>query len=116
MDISKRTYREIDLERPPKRGVEIIVDERGGTTEWLLNGALHREDGPARIWEDGSEEWCVDGYYHREDGPAFIDTVNDEISWFINNVQVKSYEEFQKATECSDDHIVFLKLKWGEIK
>lgn len=35
-----------------------------GTIEW------HREDGPAREWDDGDKEWYQHGKLHRTDGPA----------------------------------------------
>jgi len=31
---------------------------------------LHREDGPAVIWDDGQIEWYIDGKLHKLDGPA----------------------------------------------
>jgi hypothetical protein len=35
-------------------------------------GVLHKEDGPARIWNDGVEEWYINGRLHRDnDLPAF---------------------------------------------
>jgi len=45
--------------------------------QWLLDGKLHREDGPAWIeyYPDGqvrAEWWRLDGLLHREDGPARI--------------------------------------------
>jgi hypothetical protein len=30
---------------------------------WLLNGKLHREDGPAVTLSDGTELWCLNGRY-----------------------------------------------------
>ena len=33
---------------------------------------LHRDDGPAVIYEDGTELWYKDGFLHRDDGPAAI--------------------------------------------
>lgn len=57
------------------RCIEIRVD--GSRTEKWLNdkGQPHRTDGPARLDTDAQgnttrEEWQLDGAYHREDGPA----------------------------------------------
>jgi len=33
---------------------------RGGV-DWLYKGRLHREDGPAIIYDDGTKEWFLDG-------------------------------------------------------
>lgn len=46
---------------------------------------LHREDGPARIWDDGSKVWFINGQKHRVDGPA-IEWSDGEEAWFQHNV------------------------------
>lgn len=37
-----------------------------------LNGKIHREDGPAIIYEDESEKYYINGELHRDNGPASI--------------------------------------------
>jgi hypothetical protein len=32
-----------------------------GTKNWLLNGKLHREDGPAVEWFNGIKQWYLNG-------------------------------------------------------
>ena len=32
-----------------------------GIKSWLMNGKLHREDGPAIEWPDGVKEWYLNG-------------------------------------------------------
>lgn len=32
--------------------------KNGGYREWRINGQLHREDGPAREWDEGNR-WCL---------------------------------------------------------
>ena len=54
-----------------------------GTTEWYKNGKLHREDGPAVIIPDGARKWYKNGKIHREDGPAVIYQDGTE-KWFID--------------------------------
>ncbi len=34
-----------------------------GTYIWLVNGELHREDGPAVTLSDGTELWCLNNKY-----------------------------------------------------
>jgi hypothetical protein len=119
MGVRTRTLRVIhndgsDLYLP--MGSVKLFDKKYGTVEWLLDRALHRLDGPARIWNDGCEEWCVYGYYHREDGPALIDPTAGLSSWFIDRWPVASYGELQEKLECSDEHIVALKLRWGAMR
>lgn len=80
------------------------------------DGMMHRDDGPAVIWASGVEEWYQHGNRHREDGPAFIDPQRTSaIAWYVRGLYILNYEAFQKITNCNDQHITFLKLKWGEI-
>jgi hypothetical protein len=54
-----------------------------GTVKYLnKDGLLHKEDGPAIIWNDGSVEWFFDGRRHREDGPALI--LNNKSEFWYN--------------------------------
>ena len=50
-----------------KNGLHIAED---GAKLWYLNGALHREDGPAMECANGYKSWCINGKRHRLDGPA----------------------------------------------
>jgi len=76
----------------------LVVND--GTKRWYLNGALHREDGPAvEYWyvngiyhrlggpaieyPDGGTSWYLNGKLHRVDGPAINHSV-DDISWWLH--------------------------------
>jgi hypothetical protein len=48
---------------------KMIIDDVGNK-RWLLDGKLHREDGPAIIYSNGSKHWYINGKRHREDGAA----------------------------------------------
>lgn len=37
-----------------------IVD-KNGTQRWVMDGVLHREDGPAAIYKNGTRDWWFDG-------------------------------------------------------
>jgi hypothetical protein len=54
-----------------------------GSQRWLLDGELHREDGPAVISAAGSKSWYRYGKRHREDGPA-IEMAGGTLAWFEN--------------------------------
>ena len=54
-----------------------------GTKYWLLNGELHREDGPAIELANGTKEWFLYGEYHREDGPA-VEYAGGSKWWRLN--------------------------------
>ena len=66
------------------------VDELGNKW-WLLNGKLHREDGPAIEGYDGSKSWWLNGERHREDGPA-IEYADGNKYWFLNGEWVTEEE------------------------
>ena len=34
-----------------------------GNKVWIVNGLLHREDGPAFEWANGNKDWYVNGEY-----------------------------------------------------
>jgi len=64
-------------------GPAIVYDD--GREEWYFNNKKHREDGPAVIHVNGREEWFRDGKCHREGGPA-ITKPNGFEMWYINGV------------------------------
>jgi len=45
---------------------------------------LHREDGPAIIWNNGSKEWYINGVRHRTNGPAVI-VPGYYKEWYVNS-------------------------------
>ena len=68
-----------------------IVEYSSGTKEWIVNGKIHRIDGPAWEGVDGSKVWYVNGELHRLDGPA-IEYSNGIKLWHVDN---KEYTEEQ---------------------
>ena len=69
-----------------------IEDDGNGTRRYRnAAGELHREDGPAVIFEGGVEQmWYRNGKLHREDGPAVAiaySNIGVYISrWYLNGV------------------------------
>lgn len=62
-----------------------IVTDEDGTKYYYLGDELHREDGPAIIWEDGSiEQWFLNNKRHREGGPALEFKIGD-CYWYQND-------------------------------
>ena len=53
-------------------------------TEHRVNKALHRANGPAKIWDDGHWSWALYGSGHRYYGPA---PTHQE--WWIHGVFIK---------------------------
>lgn len=60
---------------------------------WILNGKIHREDGPAVIYRNGGQFWYLNNKPHREDGPAFTHP-NGNNKWYLNDLEY-SEEEFK---------------------
>jgi len=69
-----------------------------GDKYWYRNGELHREDGPAMEFVDGTKSWYRNGQLHREDGPA-IEYYNGHKEYWINGIRVQSEEELQRAEQ-----------------
>lgn len=63
-----------------------------GVHRWFKYGRLHKEDGPAVIYPDG------DNY------------------WYLNNEWVRSVKEYQEKLNLSDEDMIVLILKCGDIK
>lgn len=45
------------------RGVPTLTIKQNGDKEWLKNGKLHREDGPAIEYLNGGKRWYIDGKF-----------------------------------------------------
>ena len=67
-----------------------------GTKRWLLNGKLHREDGPAIVYENGEKQWYLHGNLHREDGPSVV-YPDGQKEWYLNNRPVTWQQLFRQA-------------------
>lgn len=86
-----------------------------GTREWRNMGILHRIDGPAKEVATGEQQWWYEGQRHRLDGPAIVKANPSERSWWINGQHIISAHHFKFLSECSDEHLAMLILKYGEI-
>ena len=86
-------------------------------TEWLINGKLHRKDGPAIEYASGSKFWYLNGLCHREDGPA-VEYASGSKYWCLNGKQLTE-EEFNKQRNSYDGKVVEIdgkKYKLMEMK
>jgi hypothetical protein len=87
------------------KGTAILHREDGpaviwedGQKEWFYKGARHRLDGPAVIHSDRTEEWWVNGRLHREDGPAIIYGDGD-LEWYLDYNILSKEAWFEALTE-----------------
>ena len=86
-----------------------------GTFRYFLGKRLHRKDGPAYIHKDGTEYWYLHGEMHRIDGPAVI-YKDGRVEWYLKNTRIKSAEHFKQVSGCTDEALIMVLLKFGEIK
>lgn len=69
----------------------------GGAKYWLIRGKMHREDGPAFIGADGRRAWYKNGQKHREDGPAYIPIEEPPEYWYRDqHIKAQNLEEFKQ--------------------
>ena len=71
----------------PQGGYDEVRRDDMGATYHLLDGQLHREDGPAVILGDGTEQWFYEGALHREDDEPASVLSTGEREWYRNGVQ-----------------------------
>ena len=82
------------------------VEFAGGGKEWWINGVRHREDGPAIEYPDGGKYWYKDGKLHREDGPA-VELANGKESWLINGKKITKEDLLEMLPEDLKIKILF---------
>lgn len=58
--------------------------------------------------------WLMDGSYHRLDGPAIINADKSH-SWYVNGVPITSNNQFQRLAGISDEEMLAIVLKYGNI-
>lgn len=63
----------------PFTGIAVCPD---GSDSYLLDGKLHRLDGPALSFKDGYQAWYKHGIRHRIGGPALIDPGMKMETWY----------------------------------
>jgi len=75
----------------------ICETDQFGSKYWILNGKLHRQDGPAIERIDGYKAWFLHGKRHRLDGPAqeFPDKAQ---RWYYHGkyINCSSQKEFER--------------------
>lgn len=58
-----------------------LINQEGSI--WMVNGKLHREDGPAVEKCNGRKEWWLNDKRHRVDGPAIV-SVSGDMQYYEN--------------------------------
>jgi hypothetical protein len=93
------------------------INEYGRTVFKNSDGLYHRTDGPAYISPLGYCAWYNNGVPHREDGPARISYKDGNMySWIVNGIEYFNNKSFQKAAKLSDEDMIAIVLKYGNIE
>jgi hypothetical protein len=92
-----------------------VIDKIGNQYWYNEDGQYHRENGPAKFFVSGSQVWYIDGRRHRDDGPAFIDE-NGYQEWHVNDRRYFDNKTFQETAGISDEDMVAIVLKYGNVK
>ena len=94
---SERYYRLIRKPEPGDvPGVPKLDHDRWGVRfrAWRdENGRLHREDGPAVLWQSGAEEWYKHGKRHRLLGPALTRIMGNRKEYWVDGKRLKQEPE-----------------------
>tara|TARA_R110000850_G_scaffold79395_2_gene171185 strand:- start:19 stop:309 length:291 start_codon:yes stop_codon:yes gene_type:complete len=90
---------------------EMSIDS-DGDKRWVVNGKLHREDGPAVEWANGDKEWWQHGQIHRTDGPA-IQWHYGAIEWCLHGYCYAFDQWLRRNYEMTDEEKVMMKLQYG---
>lgn len=80
---------------------------------WTLDGICISRDGdkPAWMHQSGNYWYLVNGLMHRNNGPA--EYVNGRFGWYLNGELYISIYSFLKDSGLSDDEATILVLKYG---
>ena len=60
------------------------IEWDNGSNDWFINDKRHNPNGPAVENRDGSKEWWINSKLHRLDGPA-IEYADGSKEWWVNN-------------------------------
>lgn len=79
-----------------KTATTFTFNEPDGGKLYLVDGQMHREDGPA-IDRANEKEWYVKGLLHRENGPARMFKKNLYCEWFLEGKHITSASIIQSV-------------------
>jgi hypothetical protein len=96
-----------DLHREDGPAIESVYGN-----QWWIDNRLHRIDGPADDRADGTKWWYLEGNIHRADGPA-IEEATGHKEWCLHGRYYTFDRWLDRNTEISDEEKVMLKLKYG---
>lgn len=82
------------------------LKDEANTELFVLNGKLHREDGPALILYDGTMQWYQHGVLHRTNGPARIYSSNFQ-EYYLYGKRYDKEEWFEALTKEEKKKVIY---------
>jgi hypothetical protein len=85
-----------------------VVHKRWGYKTHYVNGVIHKDDGPARVYDYGRVIWYKNGKKHKEDGLADVNTDGTGNYWlngrWFSDDEAKYKRELLKyqSKKCND--------------
>lgn len=66
---------------------------------------------------DDMDIWVNDqSQLHRIDGPAITHHSSGVQHWYVNNQKVNSWEDLQRMANITNEELLLIVLKWGQIQ
>lgn len=89
--------------------------DENGSTYWMNDaGQFHNKDGPAIITASNIKCWYQNGKRHRTDGPA-LEFISGYQEWWINGKCYEDSKLFQNAANLSNEDMLVIILRYGNI-
>jgi hypothetical protein len=77
-----------------------------GTSIYITDGRLHREDGPALETSDGTSYYFINGALHRDNGPAICSADPKLCHWYKHGMRIPSQDRSRSLiTELRQKHL-----------
>jgi hypothetical protein len=76
---------------------------------------LHRDGDLPSVISGPVQQWSKNGKLHRVTGPAIID-LRSHVEWYVDGICCSSNKEFQKLANLSDEDMLVMILKYGNVR
>ncbi len=82
--------------------------------DWIKDGASINGE-YCIIFSNGARCWFKNGIRHRLDGPSCM-YISINIEWWVNGVQFRNNTSYQNAAGISDEEMLVIIIKYGNVK
>jgi hypothetical protein len=94
---------------------DLTISDSDANYHYNNSFQYHCENGPAIFHPNGTQLWYRHGRLHRTDGPAVI-CADGTCLWYINGLICSHNHFYQKAAKLSDEDMLAITLKYGDVK